>query len=187
MKIEMDLEQTINDIHENAVEKGFWEDFYKLMESYNNLRKYWFVGKITYWETLKLNWFATQLALIHSEVSEMEEVEDDEHFAEELADVCIRTLDLLAGLDADLTSINERIQFKSAVYVEKNDWSLHWYITNALKALQHCNYGLFERRLVNIAARCFCEAEKYGVDLEKAIVEKMRINSARVYKHGKRL
>ncbi|POD46268.1 hypothetical protein BKM15_25845 [Pseudomonas syringae pv. syringae] len=47
----------------------------------------------------------TLLALIHSEVSEALEADrkgDEENFAEELADVCIRIFDLCGAKDIDL-------------------------------------------------------------------------------------
>jgi len=68
-------------VHSNAVKKGFWND--------NN-------GKIFY---LK------QVAMIHSEVSEITEViskgEDPEKAVLEMADVIIRVLDLWAGMNHD--------------------------------------------------------------------------------------
>jgi NTP pyrophosphatase (non-canonical NTP hydrolase) len=55
---------------------------------------------------------ATLLALIHSEVSEALEADrkgDDDNFAEELADVCIRIFDLcgLKGIDLEQAIINK--------------------------------------------------------------------------------
>ena len=53
----------------------------------------------------------TMLALIHSEVSEALEADrkgDEENFAEELADVCIRIFDLCGAKDIDLETAIER-------------------------------------------------------------------------------
>jgi NTP pyrophosphatase (non-canonical NTP hydrolase) len=57
----------------------------------------------------------TKLALIHSEVSEALEADrkgDAENFAEELADVCIRTFDLCGSMNIDLEkAIKEKMAY----------------------------------------------------------------------------
>ena len=77
----VDIDEMAFSIHNNAVEKGFWEA--------NN-------GTIFY---LK------QIAMIHSECSEVLEAirkeKGSDVVVEELADIIIRTLDLWAGLVRD--------------------------------------------------------------------------------------
>lgn len=77
------------DIYRNAFDKGFWSDFASMPEEY---------------------WYASKLALVHSEVSEAVEelrlmksmAEKKEAVTEELADVVIRVMDLAAGMNLDL-------------------------------------------------------------------------------------
>jgi len=89
-------------IHANARDKGFWDD--------NN-------GTIFY---LK------QLAMVHSEVSEVLEAirkeKGDEQVVEELADIVIRVLDLYAGLVRDKytnISLEESLKRKVSKNIER--------------------------------------------------------------------
>ena len=80
----MNLDDLAYNLHEVAVEKGFWEP----------------CG-----ESDDFIFYAKQMCMIHSEVSEaMEALRKDqgnEKFVEELADIIIRTLDLYWGLKED--------------------------------------------------------------------------------------
>lgn len=81
----MNLDRLAYELHINALEKGFWDPLKKLPED-------------------KFVFFAKQLAMIHSEVTEVLEAlrkdKGEEAVVEELADIIIRVLDLWAGLDA---------------------------------------------------------------------------------------
>lgn len=81
----MNLDNLAEDLHETAVDKGFW-------------------GPI---ETLRMEgeefvFYAKQLAMVHSEVTEVLEAlrkqKGDQQVVEELADIIIRVLDLYSGL-----------------------------------------------------------------------------------------
>ena len=76
-----DIDEIAFQIHNNAIDKGFWDA--------NN-------GLIFYMK---------QIAMIHSEATEvleaMRKEYGDEKVVEELADIIIRTLDLWAGLVRD--------------------------------------------------------------------------------------
>ena len=92
----MKISEMVKQAHKNAKEKGFWNDWIAIYNSYSE------VSDI---EPMLNNAIAARLALIHSEVSEALEalrVEDMDNFAEELADVVIRVADLAGGLEIDL-------------------------------------------------------------------------------------
>lgn len=78
------LDEWAKDIHNNAVEKGFWEP--------NN-------------DDTHVIFYLKQIAMIHSECSEVLEAirknKGDDKVVEELADIIIRTLDLYWGLVED--------------------------------------------------------------------------------------
>lgn len=95
-----DIDEIAFQIHNNAIEKGFWDA--------NN-------GLIFYMK---------QIAMIHSEATEvleaMRKEYGDEKVVEELADIIIRTLDLWAGLVRDgytkksiSDSLLEKIQYNT--------------------------------------------------------------------------
>jgi len=77
----LDLDELAHSLHENAVEKGFWEP--------NTPEN-------------RTVFYLKQLAMVHSEVSEVCEAirkeKGDDKVVEELADVLIRVLDLFGGM-----------------------------------------------------------------------------------------
>ena len=98
----MEIKELVEITHENAREHGFWEDWDSICWE-DGLDK----GEDSTLEVNELfnNAIATRLMLIVSEVSEALEGlrnGDDDNFAEELADVIIRTCDLAGGLNIDL-------------------------------------------------------------------------------------
>ena len=80
----IDLDAVAFETHENAIQKGFWDP--------NN-------------KDTHTIFYLKQLAMIHSEVSEVLEAirkeKGDDKVVEELADIIIRTLDLYWGLVED--------------------------------------------------------------------------------------
>lgn len=80
----INLDSTAKALHETAVEKGFWEP--------NN-------------EDTHVIFYLKQLAMIHSEVTEVLEAirkeKGGKQIVEELADILIRVLDLYEGLRED--------------------------------------------------------------------------------------
>lgn len=94
---QININRLIEITHENAVEKGFWEDWY---ECHNGT-----IGTPEFRIQMINNAICTRLMLIVSEVSEaLEAVRkgDNENFKEELADVIIRVCDLAGELSIDL-------------------------------------------------------------------------------------
>lgn len=81
----MNLDELARSLNTTAMEKGFWEPLTR-MEAQDDFIFY-----------------AKQLAMMHSEVTEALEAlrknKGDEEFVEELADLIIRTLDLWAGMN----------------------------------------------------------------------------------------
>lgn len=97
----MNLDDLANDLHYVALGKGFWDNY---RDSPNE-----FIGM--------------KLALIHSEVTEVLEAirkgKTEEEVMAEFADILIRTLDLIAGLNENYFmqehSIDEAIALKANI------------------------------------------------------------------------
>lgn len=81
----MNLDNLAEDLHETATVKGFWDPMIDLQN-----------------EGEEFVFYAKQLAMIHSEVTEVLEAlrkeKGEQQVVEELADIIIRVLDLYAGL-----------------------------------------------------------------------------------------
>ena len=101
----MNLDDLANSLNQTAIEKGFWNPLSR-MESEDDFIFY-----------------AKQLAMIHSEVTEALEAlrkdQGDKKFVEELADIIIRVLDLWAGMNkmrvGELPSIHDTLTDKALV------------------------------------------------------------------------
>lgn len=97
----MEIKELVRLAHENAVQKGFWDDVNVADED----------GiQVAFNEDLEVtsdenNAISTRLMLIVGELSEAQEglrKDDRDNFKEELADVAIRLGDLCGGLGIDL-------------------------------------------------------------------------------------
>jgi NTP pyrophosphatase (non-canonical NTP hydrolase) len=107
--LNVNLEELAFSIHSNAIEKGFWEP-----NTENN----------------HVVFYLKQLAMVHSEVSEVLEAirkeKGQEVVVEEMADVLIRLLDLWAGMQRDgavKTTITESLIEK--ISINKDRPKLH--------------------------------------------------------------
>jgi NTP pyrophosphatase (non-canonical NTP hydrolase) len=82
----MNLDNLAKNVHRNATEKGFWDYMYSNVEPVGDT----FI------------FFAKQIAMIHSEATEVLEAlrkqKGSDEVVEELADIIIRVVDLYEGL-----------------------------------------------------------------------------------------
>ena len=82
----MNIDELAKEIHKNATEKGFWDYMYENLEP----------------KADAFIFFAKQIAMIHSEGTEVLEAlrkqKGEQEVVEELADIIIRVLDLYEGL-----------------------------------------------------------------------------------------
>lgn len=80
----MNLDKLSKNLHETALEKGFWDPFHRMHKDD------------------RFVFYSKQLAMIHSEVTEVLEAlrkdKGQDKVVEELADILIRVFDLYAGM-----------------------------------------------------------------------------------------
>lgn len=107
----MNIDRLARDIHANAVEKGFWDYMYKNGSPDGDT--FIFYGK--------------QLAMIHSEVTEVLEAirktKGQDQVVEEFADIIIRVLDLYEGMRirGDIQdSLHDVLQKKIAINTHRD-------------------------------------------------------------------
>ena len=101
----MHLDNLAKKLNSTAREKGFWQPLSRMEKEDDFI------------------FFAKQLAMVHSEVTEALEAlrknQGDKKFVEELADIIIRVLDLWAGMDKELVgglpSIHNTLVNKSLI------------------------------------------------------------------------
>jgi NTP pyrophosphatase (non-canonical NTP hydrolase) len=100
----MNLDKLAAQLHETAVEKGFWDALGSLPKEDSFI------------------FYAKQIAMIHSEATEvleaMRKSQGHEKIVEELADIIIRVLDLYQGLLDNgevIYSLNKEVRRKAGV------------------------------------------------------------------------
>lgn len=167
----MNLKEFIKDVHENAVEHGWWEGG---TESRN-------VGEI--------------IALIHSEISEAYEAalagnpksEKIPAFTaeeEELSDVIIRICDFFGAKKVDVDDIAQK-----ASEIHRQDEADYLYMhLYASRALECFRKNKDEEGYVNLfvivsIANSYAKSEDFLI--EKSLYAKHEYNKCRPYKHGK--
>lgn len=146
--------------------------------------------------------FEQRIALVHSEISEVDEALDDMGATEvrytpngkpegpptEIADIMIRIADLYEYTDAGISFSeaigSERVRLVYATYGEIIR-HMHRRASRALEAHRKGNTEDMLRSLGMVAWLCFVFAGVAGFDLWDAIREKSEFNETRVHKHGK--
>jgi NTP pyrophosphatase (non-canonical NTP hydrolase) len=100
----MNLDDLAAELHQTAVEKGFWEPLSRMNDEDSFI------------------FYAKQIAMIHSEATEVLEAirknKGEDQVVEELADIIIRTLDLYNGMHNQgdvVTSLHKTVKRKSKV------------------------------------------------------------------------
>lgn len=172
----LNLNEFKNEVHQNAVDHGWWEEDRSL-------------GEV--------------LALIHSEFSEaLEEYRagcpavwhtDDgkpEGIAVELADAFIRIFDYLGELDIrinitsdlnllakDHQAIQSGLDFSFPEFIS----ILHYEVATVAKGEK---FKMLGTALMGVAILIFYEITQLGVDAEAVLLEKHEYNKSRPYRHG---
>lgn len=142
--------------------------------------------------------FSADIALLHSEVSELHEAfvnNDTANVAEEFADIFIRLLDTAERTGIDLSG-KVSIPHGAETVFTPSPLSLHQFISRAYEAYR--KYGLDEpgvtlgRARIENELRCLLSltmsgAALLGIDLIEEFDRKMARNRQRGYRHGNKI
>lgn len=168
----MSLSYLIRESHEIAVEKGFWEA-----------------------DSCKSP-IATKVALIHTEIAELgeaiEAVESEAVVAEELADIVIRTADLLGAMDLPVhrqinTDLGARAEAPSGVRGYAWLARLHAIAAAITQADRKDETIARQDSAVGLLLECFAYASYLGIsDLWSHVLKKNEKNRRRPFRHGRR-
>lgn len=146
-------------------------------------------------------------ALIHSEVSEaLEDFRHDQptHFGAELADVVIRVLDAVGGLDLNFSTGEQAAIDEVKTFVDSNvdeplgkhiSWNneydvpaalnvVHKSITAASTEYEMENKEGFLFFMLDVLGCCYAIAHDLKIDLDEEIARTIEANRHRGYKHG---
>lgn len=147
----------------------------------------------------------TQLALVHTEVTEVLGATTKEHVAEEFADIIIRIFDLCGhqGIQLEkayeaflgITTLDEAIQCATKEGVALNELNLvclhlHTILTEVMETYRlelstEEKELLLAEKLMNVCQFVYASCEALHLDVKSAILAKMEKNKNRPHKHGK--
>lgn len=152
----MDFPKLVEDSHRVAAEHGFWGEDGYTRDKYK------------------------ALVLLISELIEFVEAHrrgDKDGMAEELSDATIRLADYCGGFGIDLNpGLREPYDIDKAI-------TFIWFLIENVVALAESHSPFWEAN--NLAWAIWCLAAHLGIDIERAIAQKMAINENRPYLHGK--
>ena len=173
MKIE-DIRELCKEAHENAVRHGFWDEEHdirhylmlvitELAEAVQAYRKGKFADRNEYEKLVKERGCTEDTAFLLS-------VKDT--FEDEMADACIRLMDLTGRFDVELPTDIKIIR------TEGEDITVTLF--KAIFFMQNARYrdaGSLVMYLIRLS-------EAIGIDIEWHIIQKMAYNKSRPYLHG---
>lgn len=170
-----DISSFMRRVHETAVSKGFWDP------------------------SASRSPVATKIALIHTEITEVLEALDIQapvyKIAEEIADVAIRTADLLAAIDVPIktlrsfnpTFISRDPSETDYEFVYAEAANMHDTASRATQADRKDQEQEVIGNLLSLIRTCFWLAAEIGVeDFWSTILEKDLKNTQRPERHGRK-
>lgn len=110
----------------------------------------------------------------------------DRCVAEELADVAIRTLDLLGYFECDFKRTGEDPAMPDAMSFGGVVSVIHIFVAEANKALICDDMEECIRKLIGVLALVEATCTRFGINLQAHIEAKLAYNSTRPFKHGKK-
>ena len=175
MKIE-DIRELCKEAHENAVRHGFWNDQHdirhylmlvitELAEAVQAYRKNRFADRNEYEKLVKERGCAEDTAFLQS-------IKDT--FEDEMADTCIRLMDLAGRSDVEFPD-----DYDSLGFLDEKDITIVLFkaIFFMQNAIYYCDAGELVMYFIRLS-------ETLGIDIEWHIRQKMAYNKSRPYLHG---
>lgn len=204
----MNLNQFAQEVHQNAVDHGFWEEERTIEESIALIHSEWSEAFEEYRANRPMHYYNLDFItcdscpnhpFIMDETCENDQCEcgrKPEGIAVELIDGCIRILDLACNSDFDLTNMNFNrhleyyCDYIPDIPLPRLIADAHWHTSEALTSF----LGLRAKkepkecfkRLIDLVFFVCAWIKNQGLDPIKLLREKHEYNKTRPYKHGKR-
>lgn len=175
----LDLAKITAEVHQNAVDHGWWEGDRSMDGVFALIHSEWSEALESYRNHEPMVWY-----------QEKDGHQKPEGFAVELIDGCIRIFDLLGYFDAPMQEVryDERLHDVESRQVEMDEEMLiatcHLYTSQAYRELKE---GYKTDAMATLMARVFIIFDwlhEKGIDYEAILLEKHEYNKSRPYKHG---